>query len=317
MTLYRVYRNVRRDPSDPPGGPTKTVELAQIKDESAAHALMLYAGRNGLVGHPQGRSAFAVPGYGLLHAERVDGCECDQRRGFYWDASGVCRCRSCRLPVNGSGPAEPAFQLSDRQRAVLAFLEDANRGTAKAIRAATGAGENTLVSLVGLNLVERHPAGRAYTYHLTDLARLALDRAEAAPDPPSEGAASGLPRKAARPATRSRRKGVKNMTDATAEVPAVEDVTGKPNGSDTADTKGLEKELMKRLRAAVSGSVKVTAKAAYRRLDHKDTRLGSVRTQKKGLLVRVPKEGGYDNIHVTADSEIDAAVTALAARIED
>ena len=103
---YRIYRVV------PTGGmiPCAQQELARVRDETPLGALLLYAGRNGLVGNPCGLSKFVVAGLGILRAEPSRAvCKCAVAgRRTIWDVAGVERCRECRLPIPGpSGTTAP------------------------------------------------------------------------------------------------------------------------------------------------------------------------------------------------------------------
>lgn len=104
---FRIYR-IR-----PVGGPIpcQQEELARITDETPAGALLLYAGRKGLVGTPLSPTSFAVHALGqILRAEPAGAsCRClTVERVTFWDVAGLERCRRCRLPIGPSGTASPS-----------------------------------------------------------------------------------------------------------------------------------------------------------------------------------------------------------------
>lgn len=306
---FVIYRVV----SDPEGCGPKRVELARVTDETAMNALLLYAGRNGLVGTPQGKNALAVVGVGLFRAEKVAGCSCDQRRGVYWDASGVCRCRSCREPIVGGGPDRAsAIALSDRQESVLVFLSGAGRGSPKAIRQATGATQSTLRSLVGLGLLStRSAGGHGSVYSPTPLALEMLDRAGTTltGSGPGAGVVPGRSRLAA---STTNRKGTNVSTTTTQK----QGEAAKPTtpAKKTVDVPALQEALIEALAKA---GLQTDAKFSHTRVDIEGAKgpVARIWPHKNDVGIDIPNPGEKPTkLKLTKKGDIAPAVKQLKER---
>lgn len=311
---FIIYRVVPREATDPQDVPFKRVELARITDETAMTALLLYAGRNGLVGTPQGKTALAVLGVGLIRAEKIVGCTCDQRRGAYWDAAGVCRCRSCREPILGAGTAPAAeIALSDRQQSVVEFLAAAGRGSPKAIRQATGATQSTIKSLVGLGLLSaRSVGGRGSVYSLNPLAHEILERAGTAStgSGPGAGVVPGRSRLAASTTTNGKGTTVSTTTTQKAETtPAA-----TPAPKKVVDVAGLQEALIEALARA---GLKTDAKFSHTRVDIEGAKgpVARIWPHKNDVGIDIPNPGSKPTkLKLTKKGDIAAAVKQLKER---
>lgn len=220
--------------------------------------------------------------------------------------------------------------LSPQQTAALQFLCAGGRSYLGPLRAATGAGPNTLTTLAALGLVTSTTAGaRGTLYHLTESGRdlvcsaantepeggptmnedatAVLDSAPTAEDAPAD-------------ATPAKRRGRKNAE--LANVAAGDSSPATPAKKATGPTKEMRDLYAATVKAikALSRGAKTVEKAKYLRIgDSKGKTIAYVNfPTSKSVLVEVPKpkgESGYVTVSCKTDADVEKAVAAVTAYI--
>lgn len=208
--------------------------------------------------------------------------------------------------------------LSPAQQAACEFLCAGGRSGAAPIRAATGAGPNTLATLVGLGLVTKTTAGgRGSLYHLTPVGRdliCAAAETEGGPTMTDSILTDEFPTIAPTAAATKRVRGKKDAEMATtaAPAPAAKKATGP-----TPEMKALYKTTVAALKAVAGRGAKTVEKAKYLRVgDAKGKTVAYVNfPTSKSVLVEIPRQGatGYDTVSVKTEADVEAAVAGVTA----